>query len=358
MKHYLTMIGLCCLMATGQSQTTLDKIPPATYDNFANSYNYTFWNDNFITPGINQKAFCIQTSGYAMRINYNDLNIQNLVINSENIKAKDALALANTSIFSEEQVGLIDYAILQGDTVRYGKSSTPTVTVGAVRLYSQMAEFGTWRNRRFVTTNFTNAAPVEPYFTGVEFDAWHNRFRVTFHVKPTEDIANAQLQLAVDLPSDFTASANNGTIYAFDNGNNAGFATKGGETAISTDLNGNRLTVKTGSTDLVANTSYEVSLIFYAAKENLATTYTMLEAEETPINITASQTLPNTNGKAAIKYSADEGIHYLEMPRYGMGYFNCSQTERMQNMNIALENTSAAAKRVRLCFQQIPRSSR
>ena len=354
MKHYLIMIGLCCLVTSIQSQTILDKIPSVTYDNFANNYNYTFWNDNFLTPGINQKAFCIQTSGYALRINYNDLTIQNLAINSENIKAKAALALANTSIFSGEQVGVIDYAILQGDTVRYGKSNTPTVTDGLVRLNSQMAEFGTWRNRRFVTTNFTNAAPVEPYFTGVEFDAWHNRFRLTFHVKPTEAIANAQLQLAVNLPSNFTASANNGTIYAFDNGNNAGFASKGGATAVSTDLNGNRLTVKTASADLVANTSYEVSLIFYVAKENLSANYTTLQAEETQVNITTSQTLPNTSGNATISYSADEGIHYLDMPRYGMGYFNCGQVERMQNMNVALENTSASEKRVRLCFQQIP----
>lgn len=104
MKHVLMIIGLCLMFNPIQSQNTLDKIPPVAYDNFANNYNYTFWNDNFLTPGINQKAFCIQTSGYALRINYNDLNIQNLMVNSENIKAKNALALANTSIFSGEQL--------------------------------------------------------------------------------------------------------------------------------------------------------------------------------------------------------------------------------------------------------------
>lgn len=354
MKHRLLLFQIIGCIHLSFGQTIVNQIPPATFENSANTYNYTFWNDNFLTPNITQKAFCIQTSGYALRVNYNDLNIQNLTINSANIKAKAALALANTSIFSAEQVGVIDYAILQDGSVQYGKSNTPTVTDGLIRLNSQMAEFGTWRNRRFVTTNFTNNAPVEPYFTGVEFDAWHNRLRLTFHVRPTEDIANVQLQLAVELPDNFMATTNNGTVYAFDNGSNAGLAGKGGDTAASTNLNGNMLTVKTASADLEANTSYEVSLIFYVVKENLSTNYTTLQAEEAPVNITTSQTLPNTSGNATINYSADEGIHYLNMPRYGMGYFNCGQVERMQNMNIALENTSMSTKRVRLCFQQIP----
>ena len=57
-----------------------------------------------------------------------------------------------------------------------------------------MAEYGTWQNRRMVSTNFTNSAPVDAYYTGVEFTNWHSRFRMTFHVKPTADINNGQLQ--------------------------------------------------------------------------------------------------------------------------------------------------------------------
>jgi hypothetical protein len=49
-------------------------------------------------------------------------------------------------------------------------------------------------------SNFTNSAPVDTYFTGVEFTNWHNRFKITFHIKPTAIIANGQLKLSVEIP--------------------------------------------------------------------------------------------------------------------------------------------------------------
>ena len=66
-----------------------------------------------------------------------------------------------------------------------------------------MAEFGTWQNKRFVSTNFTNAPQLDSYFTGVEFTNWHNRFKITFHVKPTATITNGQLQLSIDIPTEY-----------------------------------------------------------------------------------------------------------------------------------------------------------
>ena len=56
----------------------------------------------------------------------------------------------------------------------------------------------------------------------------------------------------------------------------------------------------------------------------------------------------------SIGYNANQGIHYLDIPRYRMGYRNCNETDVLQNINLSLENNRAEPQRVRLCFRQIP----
>ena len=106
---------------------------------------------------------------------------------------------------------------------------------------------------------------------------------MTLHVRPTVDISNGQLSFSVEIPSAYSQHISNGTIHAFSNNSNAGFALKAGTTAETITRVGNRLTLTTASQTLSANTSYEVSLLFYATKEQLSDTYTTLPAEESEI---------------------------------------------------------------------------
>lgn len=351
MKPTFTLLLFFLFIGVIQTQTIYDEIPAVAYDNFADCYNYTFWDDNFKTNISDPRKFSIQTSSFSLNVNYDDLNIQSLNIHSDNQTASVAFAASKSTIFPTEYSGNIDFAILQNGLVIHEKSPTPT---NFGNKDSQMAEYGTWLNRRFVSAEWTNGALVEPYFTGVEFTNWHNRLKMTLHVRPTVAIVNGQLQFSIEIPSVYSNQLNDGTIYAFANTEDAGFAVKGGTNVANVDLTGNTITVTTAAQDLVANTSYEVSIVLYAFKNNLSGTYTSLADEETEITIQTQQTLPNSNGTIMTTYVADEGIHYLDIPRYGMGYNNCNQTEQLQNIEIALENTSDIAKRVRLCFRQIP----
>ena len=334
-----------------QAQTIYNEIPQAAYDNFSDAYNYTFWDDNFLTPSVSPRKFSIQTSSFGLNINYDDLMIDNLTINQKDGSAAAAFATSKTSIFPASQGGNINYFITQNGTILYQKSTTPT-SFG--NKDSQMAEYGTWLNRRFVSTHFTNGSPFVPYFTGIEFTNWHNRLKMTLHVRPTINIVDGQLLLTVEIPSIYSEQLTDGTLYAFSDETDAGFAVKGGTALANVSRSGNTMAIITHPQTLVANTSYEVSLVFYAAKENLSTTYPSLAAEETAITIQATQNLPDANGTPTTNYVPEEGIHYIDVPRYWMGYNNCGLAERLQNIELALQNTSATDKRVRLCFRQIP----
>lgn len=349
--HLLNKVSVWMLLVIFlQANNAYSQIPNLAYDNLQN-YNYTNWDENFLTAGIATRKFSNQTSSYNLNVNFTDLSIHSLNITQSNHSLSTAFTEANALTFATQYAGDINYAILQNGSIAYGKSATPTSEGNAD---SQMAEYGTWQNRRFISTNFTNAAPVERYFTGVEFTNWHNRFKITFHVHPTTDINNGQLQLSVDIPTAYSNYYTQGNLHAFALNSDEGFALKGGITAATTTATGNNIEVITAAQNLVANTSYEVSIIVYAIPQNLSTTYSTIDDQEAQVNITANQVLPNAGQNAVISYAADEGVHFLDIPRYSMGYTSCSQNEVMQDIDISLQNTTNTDKRVRLCFRQIP----
>ncbi len=352
--HLKLILFLLFISGSLSAQSILYSIPNESFENYRNSYNYTCWNDNFKTSGISTRKFINQSSSYNLNINFTDLSIHSLNLTTTNHNQTSALAEANSVTFSNLYAGDIRYAILQNGAVAYEKTTSPT-NMGAPD--SQMAEYGTWQNRRMVSTNFTNSAPVDAYFSGVEFTNWHSRFRMAFHVKPTADIINGQLQFTVDIPSAYTNYFTQGNMHAFGLSANEGFAVKGGVTAASTVVTGNTIQVTTAPQNLTTGTAYEVSLIFYALSENLSTAFASIDTEEAQINITANQLLPNAAQNLAMTYLADEGVHLFDLPVYNLGYFNCGQDEIMQDIDLSLENTANTDKRVRLCFQHIPSSN-
>ena len=115
---------------------------------------------------------------------------------------------------------------------------------------------------------------------------------MTFHIKPTTTIVNGQLKLAVEIPAEYLNYYNSTELHAFGTNTNKGFVIKKGGSAESISIAGNTVTVLTTAQNLVADESYEVSILFHAVKENLSTTYTAAFDSESEITITANQTAP------------------------------------------------------------------
>jgi Secretion system C-terminal sorting domain len=333
------------------SQTNMDGFTPQTYTNAANTYNFTYWDANFKT-NISSRKFTNQTSSYNLNIDYTNLNINSLDVNLNNSSTANALQEANATTFQTLQAGTIDYKILQNGTTLHAKTATPT-NLG-VKI-SQMAEYGTWLNRRVVDSlNFTNSPSLYGSFSGIEFTNWHNRFKITFHIKPRATISNGQLELSVQMPSVFSQTYNSGNIYGFaKSANGEGFALKGGVTAANVSTVGNTIKVQTAQANLNADTPYELSLIFYAVKTNFSTTYVATADDAANVAVNVSQSLPSARS-VTTNYAADEGLYFVEVPSYWMGYNNCNAIDGLQNLKLTLSNTNATEKRVRLCFRQNP----
>jgi hypothetical protein len=76
--------------------------------------------------------------------------------------------------------------------------------------------------------------------------------------------------------------------------------------------------------------NHEVSILFHAVKENLATTYANTFDAESEITITANQTAPSVlDISDSVSYSESEGLHSIDIPRYNMGY-NVSLVDAIQ----------------------------
>lgn len=354
--HYIVQAAMFLFLlppnAQLYAQQTLNEVNPASYDNYRNTYNYTYWNDNWKTSVVD-RSFTNHTNNYAFNINFNDLSINSLLIDESPTKREEAFKAPNTIIFPNNYAGDINYAIVQnGVVVIHEKSSSPT-SPGIKD--SQMAEYGVWFNNRFVSTNLTNNPSIDPYFTGVEFATWHNRFKLTFHVKPTATIVNSQLRFSIDMPTEYSMILNSAGIYAFGLATDKGFAVKAGESAASLTVNGNTISVLSSFQDLLANESYEVSILFYAITDNLAANYSTIFDQETEINITGTQTSTfSSDISDDVTYDSDQSIHYIDVPRINMGYFDCNVADNLQNIDFQLENSSNEEKRVRLCIRRNP----
>jgi Secretion system C-terminal sorting domain len=347
----LLLVLLLCTYSNTFGQTVLNGFTQKTYDNLVNTYNYTYWDASFKTT-ISPRKFTNQTSSYNLNIDYTNLTINSLAVNLANASASNAFPESNATTFSTLQSGNINYKILQNGSVLHAKTATPT-NLG-IRI-GQMAEYGTWLNRRVVDSlNFTNAPSIYGSYSGIEFTNWHNRFKITFHIKPRTTITNGQLELSVQIPTAYAQTFSSGNIYGFaKTANGEGFAVKGGATSANLTTVGNTITVQTAQMNLVADTPYEVSVIFYVVKNNFSATYTTIADDSPSVTVTTSQTLPSARS-VSITYSSDEGLYYVDVPSYWMGYGNCSLVDLLQNLKLALRNTATTDKRVRLCFRQVP----
>lgn len=351
MKHYFGFLLVSTLLLCSNlfGQTIINGFTSQSYANATDNYNYTYWD---ITHKIsaNPRKFTNHTSSYNLNIDYTNLNISSLDINSTNTNATNAFLEANAITFPTPQSGNIDYKILQNGGVLHQKTATPTNS--HIRI-GQMVEYGTWLNRRVVDSlNFTNSPSLYGSFSGIEFTTWHNRFKITFHLRPRVTITNGQLELSVQIPTAFSQTYNSGNIYGFaKSANGAGFAIKGGATAANVSVVGNTMTIQTAAANLAANTSYELSLIFYTIKSDFSTSYTTAGDDMTTVSV--SQSLPSIASVTAT-YSPDEGLYFINVPSIWMGYNNCSAVDLLQNLKLTLNNTTGTSKRIRLCFRQIP----
>ena len=349
---FFTILAIILSVFTTSSQTILNEINEASFNNYADTYNYTYWDDSWKSSISHHRSFSNQTNDYALNIDFTDLSIQSLLITDATNAASLGFHALKSNIFTNNYSGNIDYSILQSGTATYEKASNPTNTGNKD---SQMAEYGVWCNRRFVSGNLTNSAPIEPYFTGIEFTNWHNRFKITFHIKPTTTIVNGQLKLAIEIPAEYLNYYNSGTLHAFGTDTNKGFVIKKGDSAESISIAGTTVTVLTTAQDFVADESYEVSILFHAVKENLSTTYTTAFDSESEITITANQTAPAVSDLSNnVSYSENEGLHVIDIPRYWMGQYNCNLVDEIQAIDISMTNSETEAKSVRLCIRQVP----
>jgi hypothetical protein len=323
-----------------------------SYNNAKNTYNYTFWNSNWKKGGITDRLFTNYTSSYKLAINYTKLNIASLNVNQDNTTPSNAFQNSYKATFPVSQPGDIDVKILQNGAVLYQLNKTrPT---NASKVIGQMVNYGTWYNRRVIDSlNYTPQAPVVGTHTGVEFTNWHNRFRIAYQFRPRSTINNAQLQLSIQMPEAFDTIYYANGVYGFGKSpNGEGFAVKGGVTTDSISVCGSTITVFTKQQNLIANTQYQLGLIFYPVKENLCKTFEGVLDDVGEVTVTASQTKPDKYGHVSISYSKDDGLYYVGIPEYKMGYNSESTIDVMQNINMEIENTNDYDKRVRLCFNE------
>lgn len=333
------------------SQTT-GILNQESLDNYANTYNYTYWKDNWKNNNPANQSFVIQASSFAAEIGYADLSLKNLQINDDTSSQETAFNTLNSDLFSSFSNNLIDYSLTNG-IITYGRPANPT---NNGLMDAQMGEYGTWRNTRFVSTNFTNNPSVDNYFTGIDFRNSHDELTISFKVRPTAAMPNTKLNLTVNIPNQYTQLTNTSGFAAYTNASNQGFyivpnAGAGG----TVTANSSSITLSSANMNLVAGTSYTIELTLRFVTSNLSNSITSDAQQRTQTSISANQLLPTPSPlTSAIQYLPTENLHLIDIPRYVMGQYDCTTAGDIQTIQFDFSNTEAFPKRVKLCIRQLP----
>lgn len=347
MKLYSTLLLFVCI-SNIYSQTIINTINQESFDNFANTYNYEYWDQSWENTTSEKRSFSIQTSSFALNLNYTDLDINSLAIVDNNNTRQQGYDELHEQTFQNTYPGTINYAILVNGTEYATKSSTPTGTNGSDM---QNAEIGTWCNKKFISTNFdAGSNSLEPdvdyyyYFTGLELVNWHDRLRMTFQYRPIVDLENAQLKFEVEIPSAYNQQLNSGAIYGFYDTNGKGFAIKSDNENNSIAINDNTITVTTPLQDFIADEQYSAGIIFYPIKNDFSTTYTTVTEKESDYEVSIENTYYSHD------YDPVDGVYMIQSANINMGYKNCDNAHNSQDYGITITNNTAQEKTVRLCF--------
>jgi len=335
-SNVLLTLAIFCFGAAF-SQTVLNTISSESFDALKNTYNYTYWDQSWKNSVTGARSFTNHTSSFAMNVNYNTLNFNSLQIVAPGKTPDLGYSELHSVTFENQYAGELKYAVLQN-----GQEFAIKPEGASAVFDSENAEFGTWCNKRFVSTLFDKADFYTPYFTGIEFVNWHDRFRLTFHLKPAQDIENGQLKFEIDIPSQYSQKKQSGDVYGFSDGEGKGFAVKGDSGVQDVTVTGNKITVVSTTEDFVTDSSYRVGLIFYAIHQDFDNSYsTIFTKDAGPIVF--------KNG-AVMNYDKDDGVHMINVPNVSLGYKNCANVNNRVLQNIVIENKSSQEKKARLCF--------
>ena len=125
---FFTILAIFLSVFTSHSQTILNEINEASFNNYADTYNYTYWDDSWKSSIAHHRRFSNQTNDYALNIDFTDLSIQSLLITDATNNASLGFHALNSHIFTNNYSGNIDYSILQNGTAIYEKANKPTNT--------------------------------------------------------------------------------------------------------------------------------------------------------------------------------------------------------------------------------------
>ena len=97
---FFTILAIILSVFTTSSQTILNEINEASFNNYADTYNYTYWDDSWKSSISHHRSFSNQTNDYALNIDFTDLSIQSLLITDATNAASLGFHALKSNIFT------------------------------------------------------------------------------------------------------------------------------------------------------------------------------------------------------------------------------------------------------------------
>lgn len=214
----------------------------------------------------------------------------------------------------------------------------------------QVVEGGRFFQRRWHKTQ-TGALPVNPNLSGLEVAAWPDRLSFVLRLAPTNPVANAQLQMTLDLPNAYSNLLTAGVGAALVAADGSGYAAfkSAGSSALTINPTNSSFTISTAITNWPSDQEGSVGLVVYPAATNAARVLAdALVSETSPLPLSATRIIP-TGAPLTVAYDLDRGWHTIKVPNAGTPGDN-----GILRANVVLTNAASIPQVARLNFDGRP----
>ena len=307
----------------------------------ASDYGYMWWANGLRDEA---KVFNIQTSRYAMSLDYGRMQLTHLMPLADAPTQAKALVMSNKAVFGKSNIAL--ECMLHAGGRQFRIAAPKRVDTGNC----QLIESGRFFQRRYLTALAwdTGAPKVE---SGLEIAAWPDRLLLLLRVTPEVDIAAGALEMTLSFKqADLKLSG--GKVFALSGPGDSGIVVLPvDQAATGRGAHGNSCAFRLQVGAWAAGKEKQLGIVLYPTARGFSRLLQHTAADERApmIKVTAAQSHP-VKADLKVAYDPRQGWYYVGLRNDQPDRTPAGRNNRMERVALTLTNPANRPRVVRLCF--------
>jgi len=309
----------------------------------ANASDYTqMWWANGLRDET--KIFNIQTSRYAVSLDYGRMQLTHLMPLAKAPSQSQALVMSNRAIFGKSNIAL--ECVLHAGGRRFRIAAPERVDPANCRLIESGRFF---QRRHLAPLAWDKGAPKVA--SGLEISAWPDRLLLLLRVKPQVDMIAGALEMTLSFEQ-ANLALSGGKVFALKGPGDSGIVVLPvDQSATGRGAHGKTCAFRLQVGAWAAGKEKQLGVVLYPRARGFSSLLQhVADDERAPtVKVTAAQSHP-VKANLKVFYDPRQGWHYVSLRNDQVDLTPDGRNKRTERVSLTLTNPTACSQVVRLCF--------